>query len=338
MPRKLAIHIGVNQVAPSAYPKLPETLRAAEADARAMSDLTRREAFSGTLLTAGAATRAAVITAISNAAALLEADDLLVLTFSGHGATFADGTTATAEPPPVPIDTDEPRRADAVNTVPGDEPRALPAELRPLGAANTVPGDEPFDQSWCLYDGVLVDDDLYLLLCTFRPDVRIYVLSDSCYSGSILQHASTEQPEQLRAAAPSMAAPPPQLVATVLLSAAAADTELTYTTGLRGMFTKAVLDVWDDGRFTGDHRAFHAAVQARAIMGQVPDLCRHGQRSPAFEHARPFTAATVEPLHPPPPSQPARRELHPSSPLLGVSPGQVAGARGGRRRGRRSRR
>jgi hypothetical protein len=48
-------------------------------------------------------------------------------------------------------------------------------------------GDEPDgkDETWCLYDGELVDDELLELFTKFRPGVRILVLSDSCHSGTI---------------------------------------------------------------------------------------------------------------------------------------------------------
>lgn len=48
-------------------------------------------------------------------------------------------------------------------------------------------GDEAdkFDETWCLFDGELIDDELYLELSRFAPGVRILVLSDSCHSGSV---------------------------------------------------------------------------------------------------------------------------------------------------------
>lgn len=47
--------------------------------------------------------------------------------------------------------------------------------------------DEPDrkDETWCLWDGQLIDDELYFALSRFVKGVRIVVLSDSCHSGSV---------------------------------------------------------------------------------------------------------------------------------------------------------
>jgi hypothetical protein len=50
-----------------------------------------------------------------------------------------------------------------------------------------VTGEEAdrLDETWCLYDGQLIDDELYLELSRFAAGVRILVLSDSCHSGTV---------------------------------------------------------------------------------------------------------------------------------------------------------
>ena len=50
-------------------------------------------------------------------------------------------------------------------------------------------GDDPdgADETWCLYDGELVDDELYSLLGQFAKGVRILVFSDSCHSGTVVK-------------------------------------------------------------------------------------------------------------------------------------------------------
>ncbi len=41
------------------------------------------------------------------------------------------------------------------------------------------------DETWCLYDAQLIDDELYFALSRFAAGVRILVLSDSCHSGTV---------------------------------------------------------------------------------------------------------------------------------------------------------
>jgi hypothetical protein len=48
------------------------------------------------------------------------------------------------------------------------------------------------DETWCLYDAQLIDDELYLELGRFTKGVRILLLSDSCHSGTVARAALTE--------------------------------------------------------------------------------------------------------------------------------------------------
>jgi len=41
------------------------------------------------------------------------------------------------------------------------------------------------DETWCLYDGELIDDELFNELAGFAEGVRVLVLSDSCHSGTV---------------------------------------------------------------------------------------------------------------------------------------------------------
>jgi len=59
------------------------------------------------------------------------------------------------------------------------------------GQVPDVSGDEADkqDETWCLFDGQLIDDELYFELGKFASGVRILVLSDSCHSGTVTRAA-----------------------------------------------------------------------------------------------------------------------------------------------------
>lgn len=60
------------------------------------------------------------------------------------------------------------------------------------GHGGEIPNDKPVgfddernDQTWCLYDRQLLDDELYECFKAFKEGTRILVVSDSCHSGSV---------------------------------------------------------------------------------------------------------------------------------------------------------
>lgn len=47
--------------------------------------------------------------------------------------------------------------------------------------------DDKLDETWCLYDGELIDDEVFLELSRFAAGVRVLVFSDSCHSGTVVR-------------------------------------------------------------------------------------------------------------------------------------------------------
>lgn len=76
---------------------------------------------------------------------------------------------------------------------------------------------DELDETWVLYDRQIVDDELYALWARFKQGVRIFVLSDSCHSGTATRQAeyrallATEINLQRRASVRRALAPPAPL-------------------------------------------------------------------------------------------------------------------------------
>lgn len=242
-PRGCSLHLGVSSFAPGAYPSPPPTETACERDAEAMAGLCERERFATTLLRGPQATRAAVEDAMLTAARTLVAGDLLVLTFAGHGGYLPD-VLGPGRPRP-----------------PGGENRRV----------ETDEGGD--DEAWCLWDGVVLDDRIGELLAEFQPCVRILVVSDSCYSGSILRKDAVDNA-------------PPVVKASVILLAACGEDGQTFAGEVRGDFTAAVLEVWKMGRFIGSHPRFCDALR---VLHPSAHLAYAGKYDKAFDDAPPFT-------------------------------------------------
>jgi hypothetical protein len=149
-PKAISLHLGLNLVDPDHYEGWDGPLSACELDAHDMASIAKSRRMAPTILLTAAATRARVLGAIRSAARKLAKGDLFFLTFSGHGGQVAD--------------------------VSGDED-----DMGELG--------DKRDETWCLFDGQLIDDELYLELSRFAPGVRILVLSDSCHSGTVVRAA-----------------------------------------------------------------------------------------------------------------------------------------------------
>jgi metacaspase-1 len=59
--------------------------------------------------------------------------------------------------------------------------------------------DDKQDETWCLFDGQLIDDELYFELSKFAAGVRVLVLSDSCHSGTVTRARPEPPPAGMRA-------------------------------------------------------------------------------------------------------------------------------------------
>jgi hypothetical protein len=177
-------------------------------------------------------------------------------------------------------------------------------------------GDEPdrLDETWCLFDGQLVDDEIFKALGTFASGVRIIALSDSCHSGTVLKNVRAfkdsaegkvyrNMPHEvaLRTYRDNRAEYDPilndkelskaldQIQASGLLISGCQDNQLSMDGAFNGLFTSVLLNTWNNGAFERDYRYFFKRIVQHMPPDQTPNFFRVGPVSTAFERSRPFT-------------------------------------------------
>lgn len=182
-------------------------------------------------------------------------------------------------------------------------------------------GDEAdgLDETWCLWDGEWVDDELYKAFGAFKRGVRILVFSDSCHSGSVVKARyygerpaapAAPQPARYRAMPPDAAARTfhqnrelyepilraadlatsrAAVKASVLLISGCQDNQFSADGAFNGLFTGTLLQVWNGGKFKGSYSRFHRAIADRMPPDQSPNYFTVGLRSRTFERQKPFT-------------------------------------------------
>lgn len=184
--------------------------------------------------------------------------------------------------------------------------------------------DEPDaqDETWCLYDGELVDDEIYALLGEFPQGVRILVFSDSCHSGTVTKAAYYREKVDVRSSnmdinqvryrfMPSTVAlrtyrankdfydkilkdvqlkdAEDKVEASALLISGCQDNQFSMDGDFNGLFTSQLLTVWKDGQFKGNYKKFHKNIVKRMPPEQTPNYFRVGPKDPRFEKQKPFT-------------------------------------------------
>ncbi|MGH2720201.1 MAG: caspase family protein [Actinomycetota bacterium] len=267
MPQGLSLHIGLNEIDPAHYGTNGQ-LAGCHNDARDMAAMAKAQGYQslGTMLD-GDATVKGLKTGITAAARKLDGGDIFFLTYSGHGGQVPDSN------------------ADERND--------------PLGGA----GDRK-DETWCLYDRMLVDDELYALFGGFRPGVRIAVLSDSCHSGSVtravdfggrflpkdvLERTYKENVRLYDAVQEEFPSRRRLTVgATIILISGCQDNQTSADGEANGLFTEHLEDVWHEGSFKGTLKRLRNVIASTMPTNQTPNYFVVGAPNRAFERAQAF--------------------------------------------------
>jgi hypothetical protein len=184
------------------------------------------------------------------------------------------------------------------------------------------------DETWCLYDRHLLDDELYSLYADFDAGVRILILSDSCHSGTVNRGGSEAAKRSVRAMPRNTvfqiykareafyneiqdrvtAEGHKEVKAAIRLFAACQDHQEATGAEENGFFTAAVKRVWDGGNFDGDYDQFYEAVKADLVAAhadagddrgaaeliadagaQIPNRSAEGADNQDFDRQKPFS-------------------------------------------------
>ncbi|MFI0776523.1 caspase family protein [Streptomyces sp. NPDC021212] len=182
------------------------------------------------------------------------------------------------------------------------------------------------DETWVLYDRQLVDDELFGMFGKFAKGVRIWMLSDSCHSGTVARRLpemlsadelgrrfATEDPHEVGRRLRAMPQPVQSAVyardrdlydriqhthtakdlakidASVLQISGCQDNQTSADGLVNGLFTGTLLEVWRGGAFPGSYRALHREIVKKMPPDQTPRLFLAGAPRPAFARQRPFT-------------------------------------------------
>lgn len=161
------------------------------------------------------------------------------------------------------------------------------------------------DETWCLYDGQLIDDELYTLFGKFEKGVRIIALSDSCHSGTVIKAANTAQTKFMPANVAEatykankgfydaimkliFGKPEEKIKASVKLISACQDNQSASVGPVNSVFTKALFDTWDEGNFEGNYSEFHEEIKDASPSSQTPNLMEVGLQDAIFNRQKPF--------------------------------------------------
>ena len=178
------------------------------------------------------------------------------------------------------------------------------------------------DETWCLFDGEIVDDELFYAYTQFDEGVRIVVLSDSCHSGTVTRAANYVQKLEnvgkryrsmpkhvalrtyttnktfydkilsnpvLKESNPFSKKYNSKLKATVRLLSGCQDNQESSDGDFNGLFTATLLEVWNAGTFEGTYSQLMRKILRLMPSDQTPNHYLIGKHNSVFNSENAFT-------------------------------------------------
>ncbi|MEB8346905.1 caspase family protein [Flavobacteriaceae bacterium KMM 6898] len=173
--------------------------------------------------------------------------------------------------------------------------------------------DDGMDETWCLFDGELVDDEISQLWSLFSKGVRVLVFSDSCHSGTAVKVAKRSilwenelspkfMPSEIAASTyfsnkdfyenilkNVKEVKSQNIEASIKLISGCQDNQYSYDGPFNGQFTSALKRIWNGGKFSGDYFSFHKQIMNLLPDYQTPNHFNIGQLNHSFDNQKPFS-------------------------------------------------
>ena len=183
------------------------------------------------------------------------------------------------------------------------------------GQLPDINGDEEdgLDETWCLFDGELVDDELSDLWSTFQSGTRIFVLSDSCHSGTMTREVRIREEVKNKLGEKVMPSEiasstyyhnkefydkiltnvkdvdSQNIKASVKLISGCQDNQSSYDGPFNGQFTGALKRIWNGGKFNGNYFQFYKQIISLMPSNQTPKYYNIGAPNLTFDNQKPFS-------------------------------------------------
>lgn len=269
MAKGISIHIGLNHVDPVHYQGWDGALNACIADAKDMQALAKKKRFSGnTLLVDGQATAAAVSAALLDASKKLVKDDILLLTYSGHGGQVRDTNS----------DEKDNDRMDETWVL--YDRQLVDDELYNIWS-KFKPGVRILVLSDSCHSGTVTRDIPEFLGGGPRPRAMPREVGIKTEEANRALYRAIQKENR--------GAEKAKVNACVLLVSGCMDNQTSMDGDANGAFTGTLKTVWNGGKFSGNYRGFRDKIVSLMPSTQTPNYYFVGAANAAYEAQKPFS-------------------------------------------------